>query len=535
MSAKYKFPNRIGGVGWTVVLVSFASSVYYAVVQVAAAGTDDAPSTLSQAQTFLILHLALSVAALGAGIGLIARKNWAWWTALFLMGGSFVASGLELLAGSTAVLQDNVTAVHQPATIASMFISALLVWLLFTAQPTVLDLESEIKEVRSAADEHTMAVLEATQRMSSRATEDWGVDVDNPELLESLVWMAQARAGSSSSTGVGEASSREVEERLEKLPSVLGAASMAIAVADATGTITLWNAACESLLGFPASEMLGQPLPLGTPTGDTEASSLLALVAEGGALVGIESDQPHKDGSVVPVSLSLSVLPDTKRGIAGYVMAMTDLSGRRDAMSQELERHPSEAMGADLAAKIAEVELADTTHGKHAQRVMAMTTLIANHLGLDKNAAMELGRAALLHDVGKVGVEPEIWEKTGRLTDEEYEAVKRHVLAGREMLTSTNSPELQAAAEIAYGHHERWDGQGYLGMSGEEIPLGARIVAVADAFDALTHDRPYRKAQPPSQALEEIGSAAGTQFDPAVVEALLALAEAGHLDTINAD
>ena len=414
-----------------------------------------------------------------------------------------------------------------------MVISALLVWLLLTAQPTVLDLESEIKEVRSAADEQTMAVLEATQRMSSRATEDWGVDVDNPELLESLVWMAQARAGSSSSTGVGEESSREVEKRLEKLPSVLGAASMAIAVADAAGTITLWNPACESLLGYSASEMLGQPLPLGTPAGETDASSLLALVAEGGALMGIESDQHHKDGSVVPVSLSLSVLPDTKRGIAGYVMAMTDLSRRRDVVTQGSETRGTAQEA--IAAKMAEVELADTTHGKHAQRVMTMTTLIASHLGLNKDAAMELGRAALLHDVGKVGVEPEIWEKTGRLTDEEYEAVKRHVHAGREMLASTNSPELQAAAEIAYGHHERWDGQGYLGMSGEEIPLGARIVAVADAFDALTHDRPYRKAQPPSQALEEIGSAAGSQFDPAVVEALLALAEAGHLDTINAD
>ena len=129
-------------------------------------------------------------------------------------------------------------------------------------------------------------------------------------------------------------------------------------------------------------------------------------------------------------------------------------------------------------------------------------------------------RAARLHDVGKITIPDGILMKPGKLTPEEYAVVKRHAEAGAELLSGSRSPLIRLAEQIALTHHERWDGTGYpRGMAGESIPLESRILAVADAFDALTHDRAHRKAVSATEAVQEIGRNAGTQFDPAVVAA----------------
>jgi cyclic di-GMP phosphodiesterase len=132
--------------------------------------------------------------------------------------------------------------------------------------------------------------------------------------------------------------------------------------------------------------------------------------------------------------------------------------------------------------------------------------------------------AALLHDVGKVGISDRILLKPGRLSEEERATMMRHVDIGARILGQARSPVLRAAAEIARTHHERWDGAGYLaGLAGEDIPLAGRITAVADVFDALTHERPYKSAWETDRALSEIKDQAGRQFDPRVVEAFLTI------------
>ncbi len=169
-------------------------------------------------------------------------------------------------------------------------------------------------------------------------------------------------------------------------------------------------------------------------------------------------------------------------------------------------------------------EYRDDDTGEHTQRVGRMSGLIARELDLGADDSALIGHAATLHDVGKIAIPDQVLLKPGRLTEEEFELMKTHVRAGAEMLAGSNSPLLQVAERIALTHHEWWDGSGYLaGLVGDEIPLAGRIVAVADVFDALTHDRPYKSAFPLELAVEEIRSLRGRQFDPRVVDAFDAL------------
>jgi HD-GYP domain-containing protein (c-di-GMP phosphodiesterase class II) len=133
---------------------------------------------------------------------------------------------------------------------------------------------------------------------------------------------------------------------------------------------------------------------------------------------------------------------------------------------------------------------------------------------------LDIERASLLHDVGKIGVSDAILNKPGPLTAEEWRQMRKHPAIGYEMLKDVKF--LSVAAEIVYTHHERYDGGGYpAGLHGEGIPLGARVFAVADAFDAMTSNRPYRRALSVDQACEEITNNSGSQFDPMVVQAFL--------------
>lgn len=134
----------------------------------------------------------------------------------------------------------------------------------------------------------------------------------------------------------------------------------------------------------------------------------------------------------------------------------------------------------------------------------------------------DLRRGAILHDVGKIAIPDRILLKPGPLTEEEWAVMKLHPVYAYEWLSGI--PFLKKALEVPYAHHERWDGSGYpRGLKGLEIPLSARIFAVADVYDALTSDRPYRKAWPKEKALAYIREEAGKQFDPEVVEAFLKL------------
>ncbi|MFA5478659.1 MAG: HD domain-containing phosphohydrolase [Candidatus Muiribacteriota bacterium] len=159
------------------------------------------------------------------------------------------------------------------------------------------------------------------------------------------------------------------------------------------------------------------------------------------------------------------------------------------------------------------------THG-HSERVMEYSVAIAYKMFLSEKDIKNIKFGALLHDIGKVGVDLTILNKPGRLTDEEYEIIKSHPFQGFEIIKPVKFLEDKFAA-IKY-HHERWDGKGYPdGLKGEEIPLEARIVAVADTFDAMTSTRSYRKALEKDIAIAEIEKNSGTQFDPRIVEAFM--------------
>lgn len=166
-------------------------------------------------------------------------------------------------------------------------------------------------------------------------------------------------------------------------------------------------------------------------------------------------------------------------------------------------------------------EYRDDSTGQHTRRVGRTAALVAGQLGLPEGELELIERAAGLHDVGKIGVPDGILPARRRLTPKEFDVVKTHTAIGARILSGSRSPLLRLAEEIALTHHERWDGAGYAALAGEEIPLSARITSVADVFDALTHERPYKQPWTVEAAIAWIESQRGGQFDPAVVDAFL--------------
>lgn len=167
-------------------------------------------------------------------------------------------------------------------------------------------------------------------------------------------------------------------------------------------------------------------------------------------------------------------------------------------------------------AEISESKSAET--GMHIKRVYEYTRVMAKAIGCSKRDEDNFALASMMHDIGKLLIPPEILEKPGKLTKEEFEVIKTHVTIGYDLLKNSPGTVMNLAQKIALMHHERWDGKGYLGMKGDEIDYYARIVAVIDVFDALVSDRCYKKAWTPTEAYNEIVSQSGKQFDPNVVE-----------------
>jgi len=164
----------------------------------------------------------------------------------------------------------------------------------------------------------------------------------------------------------------------------------------------------------------------------------------------------------------------------------------------------------------------DRYTGDHSESVVELAARVGEALALDSSQIGVLSTAALLHDIGKVGVPDEILHKDGPLDDREWEQMREHPAIGERILRAI--PGLGAVARVVRHEHERWDGRGYPdAIAGEEIPVESRIILACDAYHAMTSDRPYREAMPHREALAELSRQAGTQFDPQVVEALVGL------------
>jgi putative two-component system response regulator len=181
-------------------------------------------------------------------------------------------------------------------------------------------------------------------------------------------------------------------------------------------------------------------------------------------------------------------------------------------------------------------ELRDDTTGEHSYRVGRLSSLLAQEFGCDENTVFMVDLAARLHDIGKIGIPDGILLKAGRLNDAEMKLMQTHAMIGSEILAQSNVPHMKMAEEIARFHHEHWAGSGYpFGIGESAIPLAARITALADVFDALTHRRPYKEAWTVEAALTEIARLKGKQFDPELTDLFLALVprlqrEVGDLD-----
>lgn len=215
-----------------------------------------------------------------------------------------------------------------------------------------------------------------------------------------------------------------------------------------------------------------------------------------------------------------------------------ELQRQRERLSEgEISRESVRSMMLLLEEHANAAELHDDSTSKHIYRVGRMSALIAKEIGLDENTQFMLDLSARLHDTGKLFVPDAILLKPGKLTDDERAIMQTHTTNGASYLRKTGLPMIEVAAEIALCHHERYDGKGYpAGLKGSAIPISARIAALADVFDALTHERPYKSAWSIPEALAEILSLRGTHFDPDLTDVFLSLVprlqrETGDLDS----
>jgi HD-GYP domain-containing protein (c-di-GMP phosphodiesterase class II) len=172
---------------------------------------------------------------------------------------------------------------------------------------------------------------------------------------------------------------------------------------------------------------------------------------------------------------------------------------------------------ATLKALMAALDAKDDVTEGHCERVAKITVQLARQVGVPENALLDIERGAMLHDVGKIGVPDAVLKKPAALDEGEWEAIRKHPLLAGMMISKVRF--LEGATPILLYHHERFDGAGYpFGLQSDGIPLAARIFSVVDAYDAMTSDRPYRKAMPHTEAMAEIAAGSGTQFDPAIVD-----------------
>ncbi|MGZ6641153.1 MAG: CHASE2 domain-containing protein [Solirubrobacteraceae bacterium] len=260
------------------------------------------------------------------------------------------------------------------------------------------------------------------------------------------------------------------------------------------------------------------------------AALLGALLAAAVALVGAQL--AFGAGLVVDVVTPMLALALGAGGAvaAGYVAetrARKLILGHSDELQAEVDARTAElrATQLELIRRLARAaELRDTDTGGHLERMSLLCWRLALAAGMDRAAAEELRHASLLHDIGKIGIPDRVLRKPGRLTDEEYALMRTHTEVGSAVLAGSPSSLVRTAETIARTHHERWDGTGYpAGLAGAAIPLAGRIAAICDVFDALVSERPYKRAWSEAEAIGELRAQGGRQFDPALVEAFVAM------------
>lgn len=254
---------------------------------------------------------------------------------------------------------------------------------------------------------------------------------------------------------------------------------------------------------------------------------LAAKAAEGGAY-GYMVKPVRPSELVINVANALHrrrLESANRRILAGLEQAVAARTRELASALAHLDKsqHEVAASRTEVTLRVARVvESRDEATGRHIERMSANCGKIAAKLGFAKPRQELIRLASRLHDVGKVAIPDAILNKPGRLTAVEFEVMKGHAEAGYRILSDSQSDLVQLAAQIAWCHHERWDGSGYpRALAGEEIPVEGQIAAIADVFDALTSDRVYRRTLPRSQALARVRAQRGRHFNPEIVDAFL--------------
>jgi putative nucleotidyltransferase with HDIG domain len=271
-------------------------------------------------------------------------------------------------------------------------------------------------------------------------------------------------------------------------------------------------------------------LRLGPVRGAAAAAGLLALhcaaaqlAFAGGTVLPVFAPLLALGAATIAAVLAVAARERAERRVAATradALEAAVLSRTRDLETTNLE-------AVERLARAA--ELRDDVTGDHIGRMSHLCERVALQLGEPPASARLLRQAAILHDVGKIGLPDGILRKPGRLTDEEVEIMRRHTGIGAELLRDSRSPLMQLAEEIARTHHERWDGSGYpAGLEADEIPRCGRIAAVCDVFDALISERSYKRAWTVEEARAELVAQRGRHFDPEVVDAMLAVIDAEY-------
>ncbi len=321
----------------------------------------------------------------------------------------------------------------------------------------------------------------------------------------------------------------------EQRQKIIDMAPMPIYVKDATGHYTLANLQADALAGLGQGELVGKTdESIMSPDALDETRIIDRRMFDEGT--PYEAEETLTIGGVERVFKTVKFpLFDEGGRVTSVCGISADITDENEALRlrDELtatQEHAIEKLWTshqetvDCFAKA--IRLHDSSTGDHVNRMANVAALLGDYLQLDHEQVRLLRIAAPMHDVGKIAITDQILRKRGPLTADERKEMQRHAIIGHEILSGTDSELLHVAATIALTHHEYFDGSGYPeGLAGYDIPLEGRITAVADVFDALLSDRCYRSALPIGEAIEIVTAARGSQFDPAIVDALI-----DHLD-----
>jgi PAS domain S-box-containing protein len=295
------------------------------------------------------------------------------------------------------------------------------------------------------------------------------------------------------------------------------------------GRIVLVNQHAEQLFGYGREELENHDLDLLVPkrfrkTHPAQRARFFKEPRPREMGADIELFALRKDGSEFPAEISLSSIEWNGQMIA--TAAVRDISKHGESERERTQRKAIRDLQASHRETVERlsgaIEMYDPQSDRHVNQMAAIGALLGTKLGLATQRMLLLRAAAPMHDVGNISIPASVLRKPEKLTTSERERMESHTIGGHQILANSTSEMLRMAATIALTHHEWFNGSGYpQGLSGEEIPIEGRLVAVADVLDALLSDRPYRRAMDRAQAMTLIVEERGTHFDPEIIDALL--------------